>query len=51
MRATSFVGAPLLSKICEAVSLSTESKALIRSLIQSGESGLCPSLIATEGAS
>ena len=31
MRATSFGGAPLLSKICQAISLSTESKALVRS--------------------
>ena len=31
MRATRFGGAPLLSKICQAISLSTESKALVRS--------------------
>ena len=31
MRATSFGGAPLLSKICQAISLSIESKALVRS--------------------
>ena len=30
MRATSFGGAPLLSKICQAISLSTESKALVQ---------------------
>ncbi len=29
MRATSFGGAPLLSKICQAISLSSESKALV----------------------
>ncbi len=34
MRATSFGGAPLLSKICQAISLSTESKALVRSSMQ-----------------
>ncbi len=34
MRATSFGGAPLLSKICQAISLSTDSKALVRSSIQ-----------------
>ena len=33
MRATSFGAAPLLSKICQAISLSTKSKALVRSSI------------------
>ena len=31
MRATSFEGTPLLNRICQAMSLSTESKALVRS--------------------
>ncbi len=34
MRVTSFGVAPLLSKICQAISLTTESKALVRSSIQ-----------------
>jgi len=42
MRATSLGEAPLLSKICQAISLSTESKALAKSSTQSGESRLCP---------
>ena len=31
MRATSFEGTPLLNRVCHAMSLSTESKALVRS--------------------